>query len=97
MSTLEIIARYGLGALRLMPLVLSLVSEAVDAVEAIGGPGTGEAKKAAVLDAVDAAFDLQAASAPDALPLDRVAFRALASQLVETALSLQRARAEREG
>lgn len=90
MSVLQLI-------LQIAPVVLRIVSEAADAVEAIGGAGTGEAKKAAVLDTVDAAYDLQMATDPGAIPIDKLAFRKLASDLVETSLTLKQARDEREG
>ncbi len=85
-----------INILQVLPLVLRAVSETVEAVEAIGGPKSGAAKKQAVLEAVEAAMALGAAPGqvvpddPDSPPKEQV--RQLAGLLVEPALSLQKAR-----
>lgn len=89
LNSLAIVSQYGIQAMLVIPMLLTMINEATEAVELIGGPGTGEAKKAAVLDAVDAAYDLTSAARPGTIPLDKLAFRALASNLVETVLGLQ--------
>lgn len=80
----------GVNILRYLPLVLRTVSETVEAVEAIGGPKTGAAKKQAVMEAVEAAMALAAVDDPEAPAPAQV--RQLAGALVEPALTLQKAR-----
>jgi hypothetical protein len=90
LDKLALFARYGLQALLILPALMSMISEAVEAVEAMGGPGTGAAKKKAVLEAVDAALEVAEAVAPGALGLERTVLVGLSSNLVETVIGLQK-------
>lgn len=83
-----------LTVIQFAPVVLKLIGEVAEAVEALGGPKTGDVKKASLMEAVDAAFDVQEQVAPGALGLDKAQFNELAGRLLETALTLQKARAE---
>lgn len=83
-----------LAVIQFAPVVLKLIGEVVEAVEAIGGPKTGDVKKSSLMEAVDAAFDVQEHVAPGALGLEKASFLELADRLVDTALALQKARAE---
>lgn len=88
----SLVSQYGLQAMLVLPMLMTMINEATEAVEAIGGPGTGEAKKEAVLEAVEAAYDLAEMAHPGTLPIDKLSFSELAAGLIETVLRLQSAR-----
>lgn len=90
------ILNLGLLGLQVLPQLLKAVSETMEAVEAIGGRGTGDAKKAALLEAVAAAFEVQQSLSSQPAPLDNLAVRKLSSELVETVHRLQKAHVEHE-
>lgn len=83
------IGQYALQALMLLPALLNMVHEASEAIEAIGGAGTGAAKKQALLEAACAAYDVAERVEPGGLGIDREAFGALSGELVETVLTLK--------
>jgi hypothetical protein len=80
---------YGFKAIMAMPLILRTVKEATEAVEEIGGAGTGPQKKQAVMEAVDAAYDAASAIEDSVALLPKGVFMMLAGTLVETVVGLQ--------
>lgn len=89
MNTLALISRYDWRILALLPTLITMINETTEAVEAIGGAGTGEAKKQAVLEAVDAAYDATKVLDLNAIELDKLAFRQLASLLIDSVVGLK--------
>jgi hypothetical protein len=85
---------YGFKALMAMPLILRTVKEATEAVEEIGGAGTGPQKKQAVMEALDAAYNAAVAIEGAVALLPKGVFMMLAGTLVETVVGLQNVKRE---
>lgn len=83
--------KYGMQILFIIPALMTLVKEAVEAVEVIGGRGTGAAKKAAVLEAVDAGIAAAGIISPAFGAVPRDVLLSLVDTMIESVLTLKKA------
>ena len=81
----------GLRVLFAVPALIRLIQETTEAVEEIGGPGTGPAKRQAVLEAVEAAYRASE-SMHDAPPMTKDALMDMAGNLVDSVVALKNKR-----